>query len=536
MSRGLWFAMSARTRRSLTLLWTALFLFSLGLQSVQLATPAPALAAHNEDIFELDGNAVDNPAVEPEDDWNSLNHALDTFFAGAATETSANDTTYFTGGGSKDENDIPAWEITDNSVPDKDELLDAYAAVYVDENGDTWVYFGADRFDNEGDAQIGFWFFQDTIGIANGDFTGEHVDGDVLILSEYTNGGVVSLICAYEWDGSGGGDNISGAGDCDPATSGSNLNLVAAGAECDVTGGGDGTFQICAVTNDKTVTAPWEFLNKDGDENFDPGQFFEGGINLSDMFGGNPPCFGTFLAETRSSAETDAQLKDFALGSLDTCVPPDIETHVQQGGQNVSSINKGESVVDVATFSGTNGDVEGTVEFFVCGPGSSKPDCSNGGDKVGATKTISNESATSDAFTPTALGWYCFRAEYTPAEGSEYLAGEHTNSTTECFRVIPADVQIVKTPNSGSVSAGTDISFTLSWTNEGEGSATGVVVTDTLPTPAGINWSISGSTGTGSICTLSAADVLTCNIGTIAGNPNFPNAAPVNGTVTLTSR
>jgi uncharacterized repeat protein (TIGR01451 family) len=531
MSRGLWFAMNARTRRSLTLLWAALFLFSLALQSVTLATPVPALAAHLEDIFELDANAVDDPANEPDDDWNSLNHALDTFFAGAATEAADNDNTYFTTGGSKDENDVPAWAITGTPVPDKDELLDAYAAVY-EKDGDTWVYFGADRFDNDGTAQIGFWFFQDDIGISGGDFTGAHVDGDVLILSEYTNGGSVSLICAYQWDGSGGGDNISGAGDCDPATSGSNLNLVAAGVACDVA---EGTFEICAVSNATGKTAPWPFLNKDGETNFGPGQFFEGGINLSDMFGGNPPCFGTFLAETRSSAETDAQLKDFALGSLDTCVPPDIETHVQQGGQNVSSINKGESVVDVATFSGTNGEVEGTVEFFVCGPGTSKPDCSNGGDKVGATKTINNESATSDAFTPIGLGWYCFRAEYTPAEGSEYLAGEHTNSTTECFRVIPADVQIVKTPNDGSVSAGTDISFTLSWTNEGEGSATGVVVSDTLPTGNGLNWSISGSTGTGSTCSLSAADVLTCNIGTIAGNPNFPNAAPVNGTVTLTS-
>ena len=246
MSRGLWFAMNARTRRSLTLLWTALFLFSLALQSVQLAAPAPTLAAHNEDIFELDANAVDDPANEPDDDWNSLNHALDTFFAGAATETSANDTTYFTGGGSKDENDVPDWAITDNSVPDKDELLDAYAAVY-EKDGDTWVYFGADRFDNDGTAQIGFWFFQDTIGISNGDFTGEHVDGDVLILSEYTNGGVVSLICAYTWDGSGGGDNVSPRGGCDPATDGSNLNLVAAGVACDVA---DGTFQICAVSND----------------------------------------------------------------------------------------------------------------------------------------------------------------------------------------------------------------------------------------------------------------------------------------------
>jgi uncharacterized repeat protein (TIGR01451 family) len=529
MSRGLWFAMNARTRRSLTLLWTALFLFSLALQSVQLATPAPTLAAHNENIFELDGNAIDDPANEPDDDWNSVNHSLDNFFVGAASEAAAVDNTYFTGGGSKDENDVDEWARTTNDIaPDKDEILDAYAAVY-EQSGDTWVYFGADRFDGSGDAQIGFWFFQDDIGLSGGDFTGQHTDGDVLILSDFTNGGGVDLICVYEWNPPGT-DAISGT-DCDEG-GGDNLTLVAAGADCDVS---DGQFDICAVVNSGVATAPWTFLNKAGQSNFAAGEFYEGGINLSDMFGGNPPCFGTFLAETRSSQETDAQLKDFALGSLDTCVPPDIETHVQQNGQNVGSINKGESVVDVATFSGTNGEVEGTVEFFVCGPGSSRPDCSNGGTKVGDTKTINNESATSDPFTPTALGWYCFRAEYTPAEGSEYLAGEHTNDTTECFRVIPADVQIVKTPNNGSVSAGTDISFTLSWANEGEGSATGVVVTDTLPTGGGLNWSISGSTGTGSVCTLSAADVLTCNIGTIAGNPNFPNAAPVNGTVTLTS-
>jgi uncharacterized repeat protein (TIGR01451 family)/fimbrial isopeptide formation D2 family protein len=530
MSRGLWFAMNARTRKSLTLLWTALFLFSLALQSVQLATPAATLAAHLEGIFELDGNADDSAAAGA--DWeNGPEGSLDSFFAGAATEASANDSTYFTTGGSKDENDIPSWAITTNAVPDKDELTDAYAAVY-EKNGETWVYFGADRFDNDGDAQIGFWFFQGNVGIANGDFTGNHVDGDVLILSEYTNGGVVDLVCAYEWEGAGGGDNIAKPGNCDPATNGSHLNLVAAGAACDIA---DGTFDICAVTNDGTANAPWTFTNKDGEHDFAIGQFFEGGINLSDMFGGQPPCFGTFLAETRSSQETDAQLKDFAFGSLDTCVPPDIETHVQQNGQNVSSINKGESVVDVATFDGTNGAVTGSAEFFVCGPSQSKPDCSNGGTQIGGTETIDNETATSDPFTPTGLGWYCFRVEYTPDADSQYLAGEHTNDTTECFRVIPADVQIVKTPNNGTVSAGTDISFTLSWTNEGEGSATGVVVTDSPPTTGGLDWSITGQTGTGSVCTLSAADVLTCDIGKIAGNPNFPNAAPVNGTVTLTS-
>ena len=72
MSRGLWFAMSARTRRSLTLLWTALFLFSLAMQSVQLAAPSSVLAVHEEvpPLFELDGNAQD-PAGGGED-WATI--------------------------------------------------------------------------------------------------------------------------------------------------------------------------------------------------------------------------------------------------------------------------------------------------------------------------------------------------------------------------------------------------------------------------------------------------------------------------------
>ncbi|MGK2849572.1 MAG: DUF7507 domain-containing protein [Candidatus Limnocylindrales bacterium] len=531
MSRGLWFAMSARTRRSLTVLWTALFLCSLALQYVQMAAPAPALAAHNEGIFELDGNALDSGSAGA--DWeNGAEGSLDQFFVGMGSEGPDNDDTYFTTGGSKDENNISSWKITTNSVPDKNELLNAYAAVY-EQGGDTWVYFGADRFDNDGDAQIGFWFFQNNIGTSGADFTGTHKVGDVLILSEYTNGGAVDLVCAYEWNPPGG-NNIAAGGDCDDATNGSNLDLVAAGAACDVPDG-EGTYDICAVTNEDTSDAPWPFLNKDASADFGVGQFFEGGINLSDMFGGQPPCFGTFLAETRSSQETDAQLKDFALGSLDTCVPPDIETHVQQSGQNVSKINKGESVVDVATFDGTNGTVTGTAEFFVCGPNANaKPDCSTGGTSIG-TKTIANETATSDAFTPTQLGWYCFRVKYTPDAASQYRPGSHTNDTTECFRVIPADVQIVKTPNDGSANAGETISFTLSWTNEGEGAATGVVVTDPLPTGNGLDWSITGSTGTGSTCQITAGDSVTCTIGTIAGNPNFPAAAPVNGTVTLSS-
>ena len=66
-SRGIWTLMSARTKRSLTLSWTALFVLSLLLQYFSFATAAPALAAHDTGLFELDGNATDSAA--PGADW-----------------------------------------------------------------------------------------------------------------------------------------------------------------------------------------------------------------------------------------------------------------------------------------------------------------------------------------------------------------------------------------------------------------------------------------------------------------------------------
>ena len=48
---------------------------------------------------------------------------------------------------------------------------------------------------------MGFWFLQDpTVGVnADGKFSGDHVDGDILIQSSLTNGGGVSEIHVYKW-------------------------------------------------------------------------------------------------------------------------------------------------------------------------------------------------------------------------------------------------------------------------------------------------------------------------------------------------
>ena len=68
------------------------------------------------------------------------------------------------------------------------------------------MYFGADRYDASGAAALGFWFFQEDVGpLAGGSFgPGQHQDGDVLILSDFTQGGGVTTIRVFVWNGPGG--------------------------------------------------------------------------------------------------------------------------------------------------------------------------------------------------------------------------------------------------------------------------------------------------------------------------------------------
>ncbi len=79
-SRGIWRYMSVRTRRSLALTWTALFVFSLLLQYMSFATAAPVLAVHNEGVFELEGNATSSASLAG-DDWDKIFNGT----SGAAT-------------------------------------------------------------------------------------------------------------------------------------------------------------------------------------------------------------------------------------------------------------------------------------------------------------------------------------------------------------------------------------------------------------------------------------------------------------------
>lgn len=247
--------------------------------------------------FELDGNAVTDSIV----DWQTVDTYSQTFASTFVADVEGK--TIFSG--SKDINVLSAWTWTNGNVPDKDEITNAYAALINEGLNRTILYFGVDRFSNGGDAAMGFWFFQDNNvnPTAGGHFNGQHINGDLLIIAEFTNGGSTVLIQAYEWDSSVPNNLRS-----------TSVNGILCSSQ---------TLQdACGISNSVVSPSPWPYVPKaniGSPGSFPVFTFMEGGINLNKLYSSSIPCFSFFLAETRSSQELTATLKDWDSGSFYTC-------------------------------------------------------------------------------------------------------------------------------------------------------------------------------------------------------------------------
>ncbi|WP_105259164.1 hypothetical protein [Pseudoalteromonas sp. T1lg88] len=295
---------------------------------ISLCSPH-AYAVHDNGIFELEGNAVQD-ALAPPYDWETLyngglnNGGNPNAFTGIVNDepnASGVDTSIFTGG-RKDIQDISEWGHKSGSSPDKDEITNAYAAAYNNAAGDTIVYFGADRISNKGDAFMGFWFFKKHIEAnPDGSFAGEHTNGDVLVLTNFPQASNASPEIRVDvWDDTCGkaANNNPSVGECDAK----NLRLLYKGAAiC----GSESDDLVCAITNDEggaydPTDSPWPYQSKNHpDPNVFPYEsIFEGGINLTQLVGGDT-CFSSFMAETRSSSEFTATLKDWVLRDFELC-------------------------------------------------------------------------------------------------------------------------------------------------------------------------------------------------------------------------
>ena len=194
---------------------------------------------------------------------------------------------------SKDVEDTPLWDWSIGQVNDKGDITNAGAVLI---NGDELYFFG-DRTAINGDAQIGFWFFQNgtrPVGTTSGTFAPEHAIGDLLILSNFTNGGGQVTIRVYRWVGSGGSEG--------------SLDLV--------------TRTSKAVVNTQYVSAPsypgWIYQGKNvpsvgtpPPNTYATGSFFEGYVKLERLL---ETCYASFLMETRNSSSVNAALEDFAFG------------------------------------------------------------------------------------------------------------------------------------------------------------------------------------------------------------------------------
>jgi hypothetical protein len=504
--------MGTRLRRALP----AATLFAM---LASLVVTLPALAVHDTGVFQLDGDAqqATSPStavgtVAPNgEDWDNIcksNPSTCTFqdnlgagvAASAATSSAftsdsavipgicsgGTNCTIFTGGGSKDPNDLSSWnwKTDTGGLPSKDNLADSFAARYSGTSKP--LYFGSDRIDNSGDAQEGFWFFQNPVCVKpDGTFgntltgttcsgTAAHKPGDLLILSDFSVGGTTSTINVYKWVASGG--NVS-----------TNLTSIggSTGASCNTVGPND-TF--CGIVNatDGTI-APWLFTDKSGNSTYLKGELYEGGINLS-AFGLGGECFASFLSETRSSTSPSATLKDFVLGSFASCTSgikttPSITGSVSIGPAALVSVTD----QAVVTVSGAS-NFSGSVTFHLCGPADliTQTTCDSGGTLVGLAKPVgppSPATVTSDAAIITSVGNYCWRGDYS-GDVANSVPASSDHSLTECFTVTPVQPTLT-TQASGSVVLGTAISDTATLLGTANKPGTPVINPLTAGGPAG---------------------------------------------------
>ena len=516
------------------------------------------LAVHDKD-FQLDGDVRQSDGAHTLPvDWDTLfnndttekalpaNFTASTFAVDFQTTTkrgqlvfaTADDTTFATG--SKDTLDInPGWQCSKaNNVLTKNDIMNTYAASYTNPTTlEQYLYFGMERNGNNGDANVAFWFLQSDANCdaSNGTaaWIGNHVDGDVLIVSAFSNGGGVSTIDAYKWsdaDGPGGTPGFL------------NTTPVGSGGDCASNLGNDA---ICATTNGSSagglnanITTPWKTANSvDGYGNtLRPSEFFEGGVNLS-FLELDGSCFNTFVGDTRSSTSLTATIFDYARGVLgqctsttttspvdatDTTKPP--ATTIPGDPDDAVVTVKDRTVIDVtgiATFSGS-------ITWNLCGPtaAASLVTCDSGGVSIGSQNITAEGTYYSPTARVTAAGRYCFRAEFS-GDLAAGVPGSSDHSATECFTVAPRRASISTQAGAGPVDFGNAVTDVATLTNTahkpGSGGPTGSLLAGS------INPTTLGGDATGTITfTLYKSDCTTIATGT-GTNPQ-PVSVSGNGT------
>jgi SdrD B-like domain len=345
-------------------------------------------AVHDEE-FQLDigpngANTVDNPGAAEDFDWENFFNASGpggtiaksvnlpdasrpgfTASGGTADFALPDATTYATG--SKDTLSIETgWQCSNsNNVGDKVDIVNAYAAAYVRPSDNHLIlYYGVEKSSPLGSSNIATWFLKDGTVDCNSpggatDFTGAHQDGDILLVSAFTNGGDTANVNAFRWNGN-------------DATGSLGTTPIASGQLC-----GTGTDDACSTVNRVATSPPWAHPDKNGGA-LDAFEFFEGGVDVGEA--GVATCFATAVMNTRSSASLTATLFDYARFSLPVCGELTVKKYIDvdlSGSLTAGDIESGAPVSDWSfTVTGPGADptvrCSGTTDAtgtLVCGAG-----------------------------------------------------------------------------------------------------------------------------------------------------------------------
>jgi hypothetical protein len=341
------------------------------------------------------------------------------------------------------------------------------------------LFFGTDRYSNSGSSDVGFWFLKGQVAPGNTPsgggfkFTGNHTDGDLLVLSTFQVGGTVPQVAVYKWSCPG----ATSPANCD--STGSLTTVTPSGAADCVNGVGGLAIvgDVCATVNTANGTpSPWPFTEKPSDgsyvaaNKFGAGTFFEGGVDMTNLKLANQ-CFSSFITESRSSQSTTATLSDFDSGTFPLCSASMTTT------RSDATVSPGGKVTDTATVTGggldtppfptssTDPSVPGApgspVNFGICGPSSTAiASCSglttssvgSGNLSNTATQGVSSASVQLDT-TGKKPGYYCFTASW--AGDANYTAplSDDGSVGTECFQILQIGTSTVTTPSDSSGTA-----------------------------------------------------------------------------------
>lgn len=212
----------------------------------------------------------------------------------------------WTGGSQDNDQNISTdWKWVLGNSNDKGDI--ANAGLFI---CDGVLYFFGDRAAYNGDAQIGLWLFVDNVypsgtGIRASGFNGQHQNGDLLIISNFTNGGGVSAPNIYVWKNGG----------LVPITSPVGMLATNSGSVPPPTP--PGNYSIPMYNGES-----WYFKAKNtapNDYNYLTNLFFEGMVDLNQVSAlVNLPlanaCYQRFMLETRNSQSLGASLQDLVAG------------------------------------------------------------------------------------------------------------------------------------------------------------------------------------------------------------------------------